>query len=314
MCEDHDRSNSDATFGDVKGPRAMATPSRPTIERAVATIAPRYGGAPVILMSGAPDDQLLPLSRQRHRLDDVLRELGPDEWAMPSRCAGWSIKDVAAHLVSVNRFWTASVRAGLAGSPTSFLANFDPVATPEQIVAGMRALSPGDVMEQFTSSNEELLELLGGLTEEDWAVIAEAPPGHLPIRLLAAHALWDAWVHERDVGLPLGCEQPVQVDEVAASLRYVCALTSAIAILTGRGVAGTFEVDGQGPESMRFVLDVADAVVVQDAAPLASGPVLRGDAVALIEALSTRIPFPTTPPAGWVPLIEGLATAFDMHR
>jgi uncharacterized protein (TIGR03083 family) len=291
----------------------MSDRSRPEPEHPVATISPRYEGVPVISMSGAPRDQLAPLSRQRRRLEDELQDLGDGDWGTPSRCAGWSIQDVIAHLASVNRFWTASVLAGLAGSPTNILASFDPVATPERLVAELRTMTPSAVLERFKSSNDELLGLLSGLDDEDWAVIAEAPPGHLPIRLVAAHALWDSWVHERDIGLPLGRVQPVHVDEVGSSLRYVCALTSALGILTARDVSGTFRVEARGPE-LRFVLDVADSVDVRDGAPPPGAPILRGDAVALIEALSTRLAFPTPPPARWMPLIEGLAVAFDAHR
>ena len=28
------------------------------------------------------------------------------------------------------------------------------------------------------------------------------------MRLLASHALWDGWVHERDIALPLGLTPP----------------------------------------------------------------------------------------------------------
>jgi hypothetical protein len=156
----------------------------------------------------------------------------------------------------------------------------------------------------------QLLDVLGGLDEKGWTSIAEAPPGHLPIRLVTSHALWDSWIHERDIVLPLGRVQPILADEVSSSLRYVCALTSALVILAGRVTPGSFGVEAHNPE-LCFVLDIAESVDVRDSAPLFSSPILRGDAVALTEALSTRTPFPTEAPAGWIPLIEGLATAFN---
>jgi len=173
----------------------------------------------------------------------------------------------------------------------------------------MRDLAPRSVFDQFVSSNDELLDVLGGLDEEGWASIAEAPPGHLPVRLIASHALWDSWIHERDVVLALDVAQQTHADEVSASLRYVCALTSALVILSGQVTAGSFGVQARDPE-MCFTLHIADSVDIREDAPPASSPTLRGDAVALVEALSTRIPFPTEPPTGWMPLIQGLATAF----
>jgi uncharacterized protein (TIGR03083 family) len=121
-------------------------------------IAPRYEGPPVISIDGVPDDQLVPVSRQRRRLEDTLSQLSAADWNYPSRCAGWSVQDVVAHLVGVNQFWTASVRAGLTGKPTRVLASFDPVATPAWLVAQMRELTAREILEQFASSNAALLE------------------------------------------------------------------------------------------------------------------------------------------------------------
>jgi hypothetical protein len=39
-------------------------------------------------------------------------------------------------------------------------------------------------------------------------------------------------------------------------------------------------------------------------------PCLRGDAVALVEALTIRAPMPPTTPPEWLELLDGLATAF----
>ncbi len=50
---------------------------------------------------------LFPLiAAERRRLADELEELEPQEWELPSRCAGWSVHVVAAHL---NSSWSASL-------------------------------------------------------------------------------------------------------------------------------------------------------------------------------------------------------------
>jgi len=277
------------------------------------SISPRYEGVPIISIPGSPRDQLDPLTRQRRRLEGVLEDLQPQDWRTQSRCTGWSVQDVVAHLAGVNTFWTASVRAGLAGRPTRVLANFDPVATPEQMVAPTRDLVPQAVLAQFVSSNRELMDALGELDDEGWAAIAETPPGHLPIRLLASHALWDSWVHERDIVLPLGRVQPRHPDEVRASLGYVCALAAALVVLTGSAPARSLGVVAEDPV-VRLVLRLSEGVEVHDVAPPPGAPVLRGDAVALIEALSTRAAFPAGVPEGWAPVIEGFAAVFASQR
>ena len=132
--------------------------------------------------------------------------------------------------------------------------------------------------------------MIAGLADADWERLAEAPPGHLPVRLVADHALWDCWVHERDIVLPLGRPAVVDDDEVLTCLRY------------GAGLGRAFEVCGRRAEPGTVVLDVqrsrrpswsstidADGVRISDGhrhPPARGRP--RGDAVALLEMLSTR--------------------------
>ena len=87
--------------------------------------------------------------------------------------------------------------------------DFDPVATPAQIVDGMRDMTAADVLARYVETTDALADAVDGLDDEAWSTLAEAPPGHVAIRALALHALWDAWIHERDVVLPLGLEPVV---------------------------------------------------------------------------------------------------------
>ncbi|HEY4610047.1 MAG TPA: maleylpyruvate isomerase family mycothiol-dependent enzyme, partial [Ilumatobacteraceae bacterium] len=70
------------------------------------------------MIEGPADDQLLPLTRQRRRLQAMLATLDDEQWMVQSRCDAWTVRDVVAHLVGVNAFWHASVKAGVAGNPT----------------------------------------------------------------------------------------------------------------------------------------------------------------------------------------------------
>src|SRR4051812_2194943 len=141
--------------------------------------------------------------RQRRRFAEVLATLAERQWAAETRCDGWSVQDVVTHLITTNQFWTMSITSGLAGEPTRFLANFDPVQTPAEIVDAMRDTTPGDALARYVETTDGLAGAVEGLDDDAWSTIAEAPPGHVAIRSLALHALWDAWIHERDVLLPL---------------------------------------------------------------------------------------------------------------
>jgi uncharacterized protein (TIGR03083 family) len=272
-------------------------------------LSPRYEGEPLVSTDGPPDDQLVPVVRQRRRMETMLAELTDEQWRTGSRCDGWTVQDVIAHVIGVNAFWQASVAAGLAGSPTRVLAGFDPASTPPLMVGPMRTLTPAQIFDQFVASNDGFLGAIERLDAGGWATLAESPPGHVSIRLLAQHALWDAWIHERDIALPLGLTPPAETDEVLSTLRYAAALSPAFLITTGRPPRGLFAVEVTDPDSC-FTVEVGESVVVRgDPAP-AGSPCLRGNAVSLVEALSIRAPLPASTPPDWQRLLEGLEHAF----
>ena len=181
-------------------------------------ITPRYDGAALINVDAVVRSPSTALVRQRARLAQSLRGLSTEEWNTPSRCGGWTIQDVVEHLVGVNRFWSLSIQAGLRGEPTRLLASFDPVRVPAAMVEAARGASASATLDSFQATNAELGTLVGSLTDADWDQLAEAPPGHVAIRAVALHALWDSWVHERDILVPLSRQQAVEFDESSCRL------------------------------------------------------------------------------------------------
>ncbi|MEO8697336.1 MAG: maleylpyruvate isomerase family mycothiol-dependent enzyme [Acidimicrobiales bacterium] len=52
----------------------------------------------------------------REAFGDYLAQLTPDEWSKPSLCAGWSVKDVAAHMLVIPTMSKGQVFRAFAGS------------------------------------------------------------------------------------------------------------------------------------------------------------------------------------------------------
>ncbi len=218
--------------------------------------------------------------------------------------------DLVAHLISVNVFWKASIAQGLAGNPTRYLENFDPAVTPSQLVTNVRGTPPRDLFDQLVASNNDLLNLVEPLDDSGWAQSAECPVGHLPIRLVLQHGLWDGWIHERDVALPLGLPVPVEPDEVISSLVYAIALSSAIALIRDDSLRVEFTVTTNSPPS-KWHIDVAKQIEIRQSTGASTAPSLSGAAVDLAEALSLRSPLPSGTPEGWRRLLDGgLSVAF----
>ncbi|MGN6692616.1 MAG: maleylpyruvate isomerase family mycothiol-dependent enzyme [Aquihabitans sp.] len=274
-------------------------------------LSPWYRPDPIIELDGDPAAIAEPTIRQRRRLVEVLGAFTDEQWAHPSRCEGWSNRDVITHLQSTNQFWGFSIALGLKGEPSQFLATFDPVATPAQLVADAPKVSNAELLDQFAASCESLAAQLEGLDDAGWRTTAEAPVGHVAISTLAHHAVWDSLVHERDILLPLGVAPVEEADETLASLRYVAALSPAFAVSRNEAPGGVLaiaptDLDGE------FRAEVGDRVRIRTGAAYGNPDLaLTGPAVDLLEALSLRTPLdqPVPESAAW--FVDGLKVTFD---
>jgi hypothetical protein len=143
-----------------------------------------------------------------------------------------------------------------------------------------------------------------------WSVTGESPLGHVALRLVLLHALWDSWIHERDVLLPLGLAPVLEPDEVVACLAYAAALGPALLAAGGSVRRGTLAVDGSEPEA-QIIVDVGSTVLLRlDTA--AGAARLTGRAVDLIEGLSFRAPLTADVADADRWLLSGLDAAFDV--
>ena len=62
-------------------------------------LTPRYDDPTFLQLDLPMGDPAVPMLRQRRRLASLLGGLDDEQWAAASRCEGWSVQDVVAHLV-----------------------------------------------------------------------------------------------------------------------------------------------------------------------------------------------------------------------
>lgn len=244
------------------------------------------------------DPALRPVTRawttQRTRLLDVLRRLDPDDWTRPTRCEAWNVTSVIGHLLVVDRFFVLTFDNALSGAePTRFLTGFDPSSSTDDLVAAEIGRPVPELLEQFATGTAALAETVGRFDDTTWEHRAESPMGHLPAHQLLAHAVWDSWLHERDITVPAGTAPDPDPDEVRAATAWM---------LCFAGLQGGLLEDaapvGPGPESpidvtlrfddlpgaLRFVVDTG--VTLAPADPY--GAVPAGSAVAFVDGVTGR--------------------------
>ena len=126
---------------------------------------------------------------------------------------------------------------------------------------------------------------------------------------MAVHALWDSWVRERDILVPLSRQQAVEADEIFLSLAWAAALGPGLRAAAGSTSAGSLGVIGHDPE-IKLTVRAGRVVTVHPGVPDDADATIEGDAVQLVEALSLRAPeLAIAEKHRW--LLAGLDEAFD---
>jgi len=122
------------------------------------------------------------------RFAALVEPLDAAQWDTPSRCAGWAVRDVAAHVYGTAH----DVKAGTVGS-----------RTPDQEAADHRHLSPTELAAELRAFAAALAPLVASLDDDaTWASPSPAPDLTIGEGVLALY--YDTWIHADDIRAALG--------------------------------------------------------------------------------------------------------------
>ncbi len=124
------------------------------------------------------------IAADRRTLASYLDSLSPQEWAAQSWCAGWTVKDVVAHLLVPPTMSKGQVFRAFAG------AGFNLDKMSSKLVAAMSSMPPKSVADTLRST----------------AGSRSAPPGLKPVGVLA-----EVLIHAQDIAGALG--RPISFPE-----------------------------------------------------------------------------------------------------
>jgi uncharacterized protein (TIGR03083 family) len=202
------------------------------------------------------------IDAQRTALADLLDDLSDDEWQRPSLCAGWTVRDVAAHLTMQQLglgdvFRVMSKWRGSMDKTTQHVARLRAAElTAAQITAEIRAM----IGSRRHTLGVTYLETLG-----------------------------DILVHSQDIAIPLGRKLDLPPDAAAIFATRALSMRWPPPLPATRKVAGfrltatdTSWTAGDGPE----VRGPIAALLLVCCGRLAGLPQLSGDGAA---ALATRL-------------------------
>ena len=173
---------------------------------------------------------------------DMVRCLTPDQWRASSLCPGWTMRDVVLHVTSIEAAllgWRPGADhpfAGMGGIAEE-LAGFD----DDALLARFDALAAARIAELTTMTDAEF----------DAPSVTPAGPGtygrFMRIRV------FDLWVHERDIRVPLdlpgdddGPVAELALDEVQSALGFI--VGKKVGMPDGTSIA----IDLTGPVTRRL--------------------------------------------------------------
>ena len=138
------------------------------------------------------------IASERRSLADLLEQLTDEQWETPSLCAGWRVRDVAAHIAMVPTApgLLAMVRGAAAAHGNFNRLNHD--------LAVQHAQRP------TADINAELRD--------------EADSRRLPSVTSVTNLGFDILVHGQDIAIPLGVTRPMPTDAAAAGAARVWAM------------------------------------------------------------------------------------------
>ena len=140
--------------------------------------------------------------------EQLIRPLSDEQWNTASRCAGWTVGDIARHVVGS----MADVAAGqLDGLGT------EPVTARE--VAERQGRSASELADECVAVGEAAAGLLPMFDDDAWS--AEAPGGYEGTLGDGVEALWfDTWMHNNDIRSALGTDS-VEGSAMAGGVSHV---------------------------------------------------------------------------------------------
>ncbi len=189
-------------------------------------------------------------------IDALAADLSDDEWGEPSLCPGWDVRACMAHVVGVDDaligWWPRSQ-----DDPPPF----GKVADFAREAAG---LTPADFVARVAQTHAGRRAELTGLTDDQWHQPCTTPVGPGTYGRFMEIRVFDYWVHERDIAIPLGRTTDdtgpaaeIALDEVHRSMGYI--VGKKVGLPDGMGIS--FDLSGGVDRRIHVAVDGRAEVV-----------------------------------------------------
>jgi len=127
------------------------------------------------------------------RFEELVRSLDDQQWQTPTRCEGWNVSDVVAH-VTGNMTIIAEGR----------LSDFADPGHVDREVNARKGKSPAELADEFAQSSKVAQDILSGIDDAAWNGPSLVEVGGPTLGAGVEAIFYDIYVHAQDINEALG--------------------------------------------------------------------------------------------------------------
>lgn len=151
---------------------------------------------------------------------NVINGFGEDDWGIQSLCPDWNIRGVVTHLAGIENL--------LSGWTPKSADEWPPFHKMAEFEADTANLSSDELLAMTLRILESRRQELAALDDDAWNAECMTPIGPATYGRFMNVRIFDFWVHQRDMTIPLGIDTDdggihaeIALDEVHGSLGYI---------------------------------------------------------------------------------------------
>ena len=193
------------------------------------------------------------LESHHARVLEGWRGFTTDEWSRSTRNAMWSVHDTARHVADAIEQGAALAEGD---NDLGSLHGFSPSSTPTEWLEASARESSADTSARYAAAASRFRDAVGSrLASGDDARATTVYPGDAHWTANIVHILWDSWIHERDVLLPLNKEQAATADEERIVGLYGVFMAGVPSKIFGQEMSAVIDLVGQEQVTLRLRSD-----------------------------------------------------------
>lgn len=213
-----------------------------------------------------PKGEIVPLLIEQWRvLEGLLSDASPRDWARPTPLPGWSVQDVAAHIIGTESMLAGRETPDAPAQVTEAAHVRNPIgALNERWIESMRGDTSAQMLAHWAEVMAEREAALAQMTQDDFDADAVTPVGPETYGRFMRTRTFDCWFHELDIRDALAVPGFEGGPRAEAAYQE---MSGAIPVLVGKRAAAPdgarvrIELTGDLPRTVDVAVDGRAAIV-----------------------------------------------------